>query len=94
MIRREVGTVRDVDIVPKLVSSNLGWGWWSGIPVAPRIMTGGWGDGSGVTAHVESPVMCGKLGVRAGEGVRGTYGVESAEPVGVMMTKVCTFWEG
>ncbi len=55
MIGGEVSTVRDVNVVSKLIRSDIGWGWWSGVPVSPRIVTGGWGDGSNVVAHVKSP---------------------------------------
>ncbi len=62
----EVGTIWNVDIVPKLVGIDLCWGWWSGVPVGPRIVTGGWGDGSNVVAHVESPDKGSELGICAG----------------------------
>ncbi len=65
-VRGEVGAVRDVDIVPKLIGINLSWGWWSGVPVLPRIVTGGWFNGSGVTAHIKSPLTRGESGVCAG----------------------------
>ncbi len=62
----EVGAVGNVNIVSKLIRKDCGWGCCSGIPVSPRIVTGSWGDGSGVTAHVESLVVGGISGVRAG----------------------------
>ncbi len=61
----EIGAVGNGKIVPKLVGTDCGWGWWSGIPVTSRIVTGGWGYGSGVVAHVKSPNVCGELGVHA-----------------------------
>ncbi len=66
MVRGEVGAVGNVNVVPKLIGSDCGWGCCSGIPVSPRIVTGGWGDGSGVAAHVESPIVGGVAGIRAG----------------------------
>ncbi len=61
-VRGEVGAIWDGNIVPKLIGIKRGWGWWSGIPVTPRIVTGGC-DGSGVVAHVKSPRTRGKLGI-------------------------------
>ncbi len=63
VIGGEVCAVWDVNIVPKLIGSDIGWGWWSGVPVSPRIVTGDWGDGSSVAAHIESPDMRGELGI-------------------------------
>ncbi len=65
-VRGEVGTVGNVDIVPKLIRSDCGWGCCSGIPVSPRIVTGDWGDGSNVVAHIVSLVVSGISGICAG----------------------------
>ncbi len=65
-VRGEVGAVWNIDVVPKLIRSDIGWGWWSDVPIVPRIVTGGWGDGSNDVAHVESPNKVGELGIRAG----------------------------
>ncbi len=65
-IRGEVGAVGDINIVPKLIGSDSGWGWWSGVSVTPRIITGGGGDGSDVAAHIESPSALCESGIRAG----------------------------
>ncbi len=62
----EIGAVGDIDIVPKLVGSDIGWGWWSNVTICPRIVTGGWSDGLNVMAHVESSNVHGKSGIRAG----------------------------
>ncbi len=64
-IGRKIGAVWYVDIVSKLIRSDLSCGWWSGVPVTPRIVTGGWGDGSGVMAHIESACIGGELGICA-----------------------------
>ncbi len=61
----EVGAVGNIDVVPKLIRINLSWGWWSSVPVTPRIMIGGWGDGSGVVAQVESALITCESGISA-----------------------------
>ncbi len=62
----EIDTVGNVDVVPKLIGIDISWGWWSGVPVGPRIVTGGWGNGSDVAAHVESPLVLSESGIHAG----------------------------
>ncbi len=66
VVRGKVGAVWDVDVVPKLIWANQGQGCWSIVPIDPRIVTGGGGDGSDLAAHIESPDKLGELGVCAG----------------------------
>ncbi len=64
----EVGTVWNGKIVPKLlIGVSCCRNGWNEVPLHPRIIIGGWGDGSGVVAYEESPSrIVVKSSVRAG----------------------------
>ncbi len=74
MVRGEVGTIQNGNIVPELIGANWGCGWWSiVIPtetgyVIPSTVVGVivGGDGSNVVAHIKSPAITDVAGVFSG----------------------------
>ncbi len=69
MVGGEVGAIRNGNIVPELVGANWGCEWWSTViptgyiipSMVVRVIAGG--DGSDVTAHIESPAVADVAGI-------------------------------